>query len=281
MQVLIAVIDDLFQFAYTALFGATSVETQTVPARLLGAPQQVSQPTLPSFSSVAALLEERSLSVEENLTAGMTYYIGEEDVFLFYEPTFGFDSAVALLSYGTEVTVHKLGGRWAHVATSYGEGWILKDSLRRDSHDVFPILAPNNTYTHEHREVQKLRRCIADTFSGERSGLMLQDTEFVTYRLGERGTRIPWTGERPRAPGAWQKLLRGKKGVHISISPKEGIIMEYTHDDAGHLGFVEAVHRDESITVSAVGLINEGEYTESVLTHDVWKEMRPVFISVS
>ncbi|MFM2381285.1 MAG: hypothetical protein RLZZ76_52 [Candidatus Parcubacteria bacterium] len=281
MQVLFAVIDDLFEFAYTALFGATTIEVQSVPARLLSAPQVSEQPMLPTFSSVGSLLEERASTEEVILSGDSSFFIGEENVFLFYEPTFAFDSAICLIHYGTQVHVRKLGGRWAHVGSVVGEGWILKDALRKESTDVFPTLAPEAAYTHDHKEVQKLRLCIGDEFSGERSGLLLQDTEFVTYRQGRRGRKIPWTGERPRVAGEWQRLLRGKQGVHMSIVPKEGTIMEYTSDEEGHLAFVEAVFPDQSISISSVGLMSEGEYTQAVLTHDTWKELRPVFISIS
>lgn len=238
------------------------------------------QPTLPSFSSVAEILHERTQSAETILADDTTYFIGEEDVFLFYEAVFAFDSAICLLPYGSQVSVRKLGGRWAHVRTDIGEGWILKDSLRADRNDVFPVLVDTVTYAHEHPETKKLRRIISDTFYGEQSLLPLTDVEFVTYRLGESGKRIPWSFERPRVSGTWQRLLRGKEGIHITIVPKAGSVMEYTHEDIGHVAYVESVFPDESIAIASVGLINEGEYTTTVLTHDVWRELRPVFINI-
>jgi hypothetical protein len=281
MQILLAVLDDLFQFAYTALFGATVVKKE-VPTPLALAPHEQSpQPTLPTFSSVAEILTQRAQPSDVALTPGATYFVGEEFVSLFYEPVFGFDSAVCPLPYGTPVSVRKLGGRWACVGTEFGEGWVLKDSLKVEREDIFPQLTEQVVYTHEHRETQKLRLCINDAFSGDRSQTSLSDAEFVTYRLGERGHHIPWSLERPRVAGAWQKILRGKTGVHMGITPKEGTIMEYIHEDLGHLAYVEAVFPDESIKVASVGLIHEGEYTVSSLSRDVWKEMRPVFINIT
>jgi hypothetical protein len=281
MQILIAVIDDLFQFAYTALFGATVVHTDVRVSLALASHEYAPQPTLPTFSSVAQLLDERTKPLEAELSTGSSYFVGEEFVSLFYEPAFGFDSAACVLPYSTTVSVKKLGGRWACVSTEFGEGWILKDSLRENVQDVFPQLQESAVYTHEHRETQKLRLCINDAFSGERSHISLTDTEFVTYRLGERGKRIPWSVERPRVAGTWQRLLRGKVGVHISIAPKEGAIMEYMREDIGHLAYVEAVFPDESITVSSVGLVSGGEYTKSELTHDMWRELHSVFITIT
>ena len=95
MQVLFAVIDDLFQFAYRALFGVIDASPSTSKYAMLPAHSATVQPTLPSFSSVAQLLEDRTQSVEAVLKEDASYFIGEENVFLFYEAVFAFDSAIS------------------------------------------------------------------------------------------------------------------------------------------------------------------------------------------
>jgi hypothetical protein len=176
--------------------------------------------------------------------------------------------------------VRKLGGRWAEVTALGVEGWVLKDSLREDVDVVFPHLILGTVYEAENPETIKLRKYIGDMFSGHLSLLPLFDTEFVTYRLSHRGQHIPWSHERPRIAGTWQKLLRGKSGVYIGIAPRAGSVMEYLQEDIGHVCFVEAVYPDMSIKISSVGIHREGEYTETVLSHDEWKELRPVFINL-
>jgi hypothetical protein len=54
----------------------------------------------------------------------------------------------------------------------------------------------------------------------------------------------------------------------------------YAEDGMGRLAYVEAVLPDETLRISGVGIAVSGEYSELVLKPSVWREWRPVFISV-
>jgi hypothetical protein len=211
---------------------------------------------------------------------GTLYFIGLDKVDLHTDPVVAFDVVIKQLHYGDQVRLLKLGGRWAYIRVDDCEGWIFKDALREQAKDVFPFLEEGQLYEAEHEETIKLRQTIGDAFCGARASLLLTDAEYVTYKLHQRGLSLPWHSERPRTPGIWQKKLRGRPGVHIGIKPQPYSVMEYIIDDIGYVGFVEAVFPDESLKISAVGLLGEGVYGEALMHKDQWKELRPVFIAV-
>jgi surface antigen len=66
----------------------------------------------------------------------------------------------------------------------------------------------------------------------------------------------------------------------MNIHPKEGSVMEYSDENGNHLAYVDRMNQDGGIHVSTVGVLCEGEYSESLLTREIWKELRPVFIEV-
>lgn len=277
MQTLLAVIDDLFQFARTALFGILSTKLDGGYFAQHELPQEK---TLTLFPPVTQTAPFASVVSEALLLQGEQYFIGIQHTLLYTDPVVAFDTAIQTLSYGDLVYVQKLGGRWAHVRTENGEGWVLKDTIREQAKDVFPIFVYGNAYDVSNEETQKLRYCIDDMFLGNASALPLTDTEYVTYKLWKKGKRILWTSERPRTSGTWQKKLRGSNGIHISITPKTEAVMEYVIDDVGHLCFVEAVFPDESIKISTIGMYDESVYTDTMIQKDEWKELRPVFITI-
>ena len=110
---------------------------------------------------------------------------------------------------------------------------------------------------------------------------MLQGVEYVTYRVMQAGRAVPWGESWGRIAGTWQRKLRGVRGVRIDVSPRTGSIMEYIIDDVGYIAYVERVSPDLKITITGVGLTHEGQYTEQVMDHTIWRELRPVFITVS
>ena len=278
MAVFLAVIDDLFQFARTSLFGVF-IEKETFPPKdaIAGTLQQI------SLGSSSSKIHETKKTVgarkeQPLLLQGALYFIQSQCASLYIDPVVAFDSVIAELSYGEQVHVLKFGGRWAQVSINGMEGWVLKDVLCEKATDVFPVFFGSHVYGFDDVQTHKVRMCIKDMYGGESSQTPLCDVEYVTYKLFKKGRKINWPNSRPRTAGTWQKKLRGKQGIYIGITAKTDSVMEYVVDDQGHLCFVEAVFPDESIKLSGIDL--ESTYTEKMLSKDEWKELRTVFIEI-
>lgn len=276
MEVLLAVIDDLFHFARTSLL------EMLVQKDKLAITSSAGKTSVTPFShalhSVLPSISFRPLLPEHAL--GSQYFIGEKETYMYIDPVISFDSATKKLQYGDFVQVLKLGGRWAYVRIREKDGWILKDALRDKAADVFPSFTLGAVYAHESPDTIKLRLCIQDQFQGSVSSSILSDAEYVTYKLSRKGKQILWGDARPRIAGTWQQRLKGQSGIHIGIKPKTESVMEYIADSIGHLAFVEAVFPDDTVEVSAIGLQNDGEFTKKAMSKEEWIELRPVFIQV-
>jgi hypothetical protein len=146
---------------------------------------------------------------------------------------------------------------------------------------VFPQLHESVVFDASNAQTQKLRLCIRDQFCGAKTESMLTDAEYVTYMLSRKGRSITWGTERPRVAGTWQRKLRGCSGIHIGIMPKIDAVMEYIIEDVGHLAYVETVFSDGSITITSLGLFEEGMYTSLMMQKSEWIELRPVFIETT
>lgn len=281
MQIFLAVVDDLFQFARTSVFGMLSVKLDEgyFKLRTYGEERMPLALYTPTFPTVHQHQEVHT-EISTLFLQGGQYFIGVLDTFLYTDPVVSFDTAVRPLAYGELVHVLKLGGRWAHVKARDTEGWIFKDALREKAKDVFPTFTNGSNYNHDNEETKKLRLCIHDMFGAEAAGLPLCDVEYVTYKVWKRGREIAWPVDRPRIAGTWQKKLRGVQGVFMSINPKTESIMEYVTDDIGHLCFVEAVFPDESMKISCIAMNEEGVFDEIMLQKEEWRELRAVFIEV-
>lgn len=291
MNVLLAVIDDLWQFARTALFGVLFIAPGTTTSTRAIQTQLMPQLQLPMLEeSKLIYLDPGDVSYrhdsmlankEVDFIQGARYFIGDVDTFLYKDPVVAFDTALENLSFGDIVHVVKFGGRWAHVQVRGREGWILKDSLREQVGDVFPEFHDGVMYDASNKETQKLRLYINDQFAGAKADVVLTDAEYVTYKLAKKELQIPWDGGHPRIAGTWQKKLRGMHGVHMGIVPKTDTVMEYVVDDVGHLAYVEAVFSDESIKISSIGMFDEGMFSDGMMQKAEWIELRPVFIEIT
>lgn len=280
MQTLLAVIDDLFQFAFSSVFGHSntfirsttegSIDMDAMQMRLLPASAPVALKNHPALVT--------DYSVQSSNTGGL-HFIGIPNTALHTDPVMAFDVVTNVIAYGEEVHLLKLGGRWAYVRYKDTQGWVLKDALREQAKDIYPQFEEGSSYGADDEVTKKLRLCIDDSFCGERAGLLLTDAEYVTYKLKQKQLALPWGNIRPRTPGAWQKLLRGKQGVHMSIQAQTGSVMEYVVDDVGYVLYVEAVFPDESIKVSSVGVLEEGTFTVQTLSKEEYRELHPIFIS--
>jgi len=228
-----------------------------------------------------AAVEPHAAAQERPLPpTGELQFVGSVDVPMHTDPVMAFDVLIAHIPYGEQVRVLKLGGRWAFVRYKDQEGWVLKDSLREQAREVLPLFEHGHLYEAGDEETRKLRLCIRDEFCGGKASLPLTDAEYVTYKLGQKQISIPWGTHRPRIAGTWQRLLRGKKGVHCGVLPKTGSIAEYAIDDVGYVAYVESVFPDESIKLSSVGLLQEGQYSIETLAKEYYRELHPIFIEI-
>lgn len=272
MQVLFAVLDDLFRFALRSLFGFVALSDRRAVIEQLPAPLQPLLPLLPTV--------EKPVRVELASPHG-SYFVSSKCTAVRLDPVAAFDNVIAELTYGTQISVLKYGGRWAMVEVRGVTGWILKDHISSAAADVFPNFTTGMAYEAEAETTKKVRLLIDDMFACTEPGLPLTGPEYVTYRLWRDRREVNWSTDRPRLPGQWQTFLRGRTGIHIGVIPKTGAVMEWIVDDAGVLAYVEAVFPDGSIQLSAVDHEGLGVYSESVLQKDVWRELRPVFIEVT
>jgi hypothetical protein len=269
MRVLLAVLEDLWLFAahaVSALF--ITVEDRNIPSAVVRVRSTFMQaPALPAGNPV--------------LHPSTSYFIGEQEVAVYDKPVVAFDTLIFRVGYGQLVHIDAFQGRWAHMSIGDLHGWILKDALREQARDVQPVFLEGVAYDTHNDETRKLRMTISDQYQGEECGMMLQDNEYVTYMLHKKGLSIPWGMERPRIAGTWQRYLAGKRGVHISITPKSDSVMEYISEDGiGHLRYVLSVFPDDSVRLSGVGVEEEGVYDESMMAKEEYKELRPVFIEI-
>ncbi len=281
MKVLIAVVNDLFQFVCKSFSGAVPYTPQkevvldTYQEKL----QQVQYP-LSTPEVVPEVVMPFSIATDDTFRIGDQYFIGSIGTYFYHDPVVAFDSALERLAYGTHVRLVSLQGRWAEVRIAGVVGCVFKDALVVQSDAVYPSFVASVSYDAEHPDTVKLRACIDDEFGGARGEHALSPSEYVHYRLKQNKRAVAWGNVRLRIPGTWQRKLKGGIGVHIGIAPKTESIMEYIVDDVGHLAFVEAVFPDGSMNITEIGKYNDSTYTEDTLQSEQWKELSPVFLEI-
>ena len=306
MQLLFAVIDDLYSFAISAILALLGVRRSAKGgyAGALGLPAPLHREALlapaeleekheedvekfsapheqPTFTRIGELMvpDRRALMTTEKNTV---MYAGSIDVSLYREPTQAFDGMIARITYGAMVMVLEQKGKFARVAHNGVEGWVLREDLADRAAHVYPDFVIGEKNELDDPNTIRLRAMIGDVFGGARVEYPLQAGEYVVYKLLRKGIEIAWPSVRPRLPGSWHTILKGVTGVHIGITPKTGSVMEYIlPEEIGHVAYVEAVFPDETISISEANYPDSGIYNERVLTREEWRELRPVFIQVT
>jgi hypothetical protein len=295
-----SVVQDLFWF----VFGRSHVETPsvtyaTLPPRLPVA--SLAEPLAPVLLPKTASLETIAPPVETPVTQPDVPLSGlepnpaaplHEPTVMYVSnlagtpclrtPTFEFDSVLLIIPYGAAVTVAAYTGRYARVLHGATTGWVFKDDVTPHKQAVWPELKEWVIYQADAPEVKKIRALIGDSFSSGDLDLPLQAGEYIALRLKTENRNIAWPENRPRLPGNWQTILKGVAGIHNTIMPRTGSVMEWqTESDGGRLAFVESVGPDNTITVSCVGLVMAGQFTKQAWVQEEWRELRPVFIEVT
>ncbi len=277
MHTFVAVLKDLWEFLFKGSLIVTS-PAQVTEGQMLAVPAPIAVPSLPAVVTKLALVAPAPAVGLQ----GEKAYVAVPSAQLLLRPVVSFDGAVHTLSYTDSVYVIGYEGRFAHVSYGVITGWIFKDALAQQAHDIFPVFNNGEIYSVNHPDTKKLRGITHDEFLAGELCTSLQSVEFVSYRLKEAGRKIEWPGVRPRLAGTWQNLLKGKLGIQIGVRPKTGAILEYTKlDGTGFVGYTKAVHIDEAIVIEGVGRLIEGEYREELVSKEEWHEWRPVWIQVS
>jgi hypothetical protein len=233
-----------------------------------------------SLPKVVSHQESEIKSFQRVSHAGQLAYVIGNEVPLFKQPIVAFDNQVAMVSFPYQVEVQDSSDTFTRVRAGDMFGWITTSSLQTNLSEVEPQLTSGTVYGPDHRETTKIRQYLNDACFGQQLQLPLQPTEYLFWQLKGVINSSVWSGERPRLPGTWQNILKGKTSVHIGTEPKTASVMEYYADkQTGVLSYVEAVHPDMAIIISSVGRNKEGEYTKETMTNLEWRELRPVFIS--
>lgn len=215
------------------------------------------------------------------VTRGMVMYAGAPRVPVYKNPTIEFDAQIGTLPFGAMVMAGEPKGRFHYVTWNAVAGWVLQDDLADRAANIYPSFIKGKENLVDDPNTAQIRAIIDDVFGLSRSQFPLQAGEYILYRLKKRGLSIEWPLVRPRMPGMWHELLKGVRGIHISLFPRVGAIMEYTlPNDVGQLAYVEAVFPDGTISISEVNNPDSGIYDEREYAKDAWKELKPVFIEV-
>ena len=290
MKILWLVIKDLFEFVFgynkTAFPISVMVRADLTPIKLetvLSLPKKLVVPN--KTTPTVIVLPEKVVKAEkkiELLNQPTIMYVCEQSgAWGFKEPYEEFDTAISYFPYGTAVTVLSFKGRYARIWKSENESWILKDILTPNKESVWPVLMANLIYDSETKETKNIRFLLKDIFGAGRFSLPLQSGEYILYRLLIDNRQIEWSNIRPRLPGTWQKILKGRAGVHMSVFPKTDSIMEWVDENGeGYLAYVEAVSPDNTLLIRASGIEEVGLFTEKKINEVTWHELRPIFIEV-
>ena len=293
MQVVYAVIDDIYEFTVGAVFRyVQSSEYRDAPHTLpLLSPDSTSPSQhedftqeneteeVQTFRTLSTLIDER---VHTDTLTHTIAYVSSARAPLFATPAKDFDTVITTLPYGAMAMVLEEKGRFIRVAQDGITGWVLKEDLADRAAYVYPEFVGGEKNDADDPNTLRLRACIKDEFFGGESESPLQAGEYVLYKLIRKGQSINWSPTRPRKPGEWHTILRGAPGIYIGIVPKSQSVMEYSlQNGVGQLAYVEAVFPDERITFTEVNNPDHGIYNERTLTKEEWQTLNPVFIQVS
>lgn len=280
MNILLAVVDDLFWFAAGALFGIRRSRPEAEPVMYL---EQKESPDLIE-GAVATATELHPTDFYEGVTPqkNTVMYTASIDMPLRSEPTLLRDTVLGTVPYGSMVMVLETKNGWAKVQNGRRSGWIETRDLADRAAYVLPQFTVGEGNAGDDPNTVRLRTMIRDEFSAGLAGLPLQAHEYILYRLYRKDVHVDWPDTRPRTPGKWAEMLANTKGVSVSNMPAEQSVMEMTYEgERGHLAFVEAVFPDGAIQVSEANWPEQGIYNERVLPEAEWQALKPQFITFS
>ena len=289
MQVLLAVVEDLYTFAVSMLFSWRE-STKRLDRGLYLSESRVISPlrdTLELDAYHGTVSTAQTVAPDERAHNTLpqkhtVVYCARPQVLLRASRDGAIDTAIATVLYGDMIMVLEADDMYTYVAVGSKRGYMPTEALAQKAADVYPnfiIGAANGPHT---TNTVRLRLLIRDEFGASLTQLSLQAHEYVYYKLLRRGTRIRWSDVRPRTPGAWASILGALTGVVMSDTPTVGSVMEYIETGGkAHLAYIEKVFPDQTIKISEADMPDRGIYNERTLTESTWHSLHPAFIVIT
>ncbi len=284
-----AVVEDLYKFVLESLYIIDSSKVGLIKTEaLLGI--HGSDPYHPQTNLLAAHSHSTTPVIvplpTQNLAKveipAVMYVSNNNGAECLRSPQLDYDAVIDTVPLGGAVTVIAYEGRFAKVSRANFVGFISKEDLTPDKNQIWPEFVLGHVYESDDKETIKTRALLQDIFCAGRLFMPLMPGEYVLLRLMSEHRFIKWGDKRPRLVGEWSSLLRGVSNIHIGINPKVDSVMEWKDEEGvGHIAYVESVTGDKAITITAIGLEEIGRYTSTMLSEEVWKEYRPLFIEVA
>ncbi|MBI4086716.1 hypothetical protein HY416_01905 [Candidatus Kaiserbacteria bacterium] len=292
MNILLAVVEDLYTFAVSVLFrrqGQVGNSNDTLylpPSRVVSAVRETTD--IDSYRHTSPVPMAEPVPVAPATAPSMAapqkhtlVYCAKSRVPLRTTPDGASDTTIAMIPYGEMLMLLAADDAYAHVALGDKRGYVPSTAIVQKAADVYPtFMIGEENGAHDINTV-RLRSVIDDEFSAGLTQLPLGAHEYVYYRLLRRGVHLAWPDIRPRTPGAWAKILSTVSSAKIGDEPSVGSVMEFVlSDEKAHLAYVDKVFND-SIQISEADWPSHGIYNERVLVEAEWKALAPSFIAVS
>ncbi len=280
MRILLAVIEDLYTFAVSMLFGwreHAPRQQQLFLADALQGRVALAAPedpviVLPQSEPADGTLPQKNTIV----------YAARHNVPLLTSPENGPDTTLHVLAYGDMVMMLDAGPQWSYVAAGDKKGYVETSLLARHAGAVYPEFVIGEENGPRAMNTVRLRSVIRDEFSTSHTHAPLTAHEYVYYKLRRRGLHITWPDVRPRTSGSWARILAPLENVAEHTEPSVGDVMEIAPAEGkAHLAYVEKVFNDGSIQISEADWPERGIYNERVLVAEEWRRLNPTFITVS
>lgn len=283
MELLLAVVEDLYRFAVRSLFGIGKKNSPLRDEIIYVAPRPervaIASPKVPvemvlPHAHLESVFEPVLIAPQKNTVV----YCASNGAPLRLSPDIGIDNVIGRIPFGAMLVAVETTGAWVHVFHKGIEGYVELHDLADRAAYVHPkFVIGEENHAHD-PNTERVRAMIEDEFSYGEGELPLQAEEYVTYKLRRLGVSIPWTQVRPRTPGNWVNLLEGIPSVEVSAEPRPHAVVEWTHEEKSHIAFVEAVFPDGTLQLSEANWPESGTYNERVLVKEEWSAGNPTFI---
>ena len=289
MQLLIAVVQDLFEFAMHALFGTV---VHTVPKmqhesvifvapraeRLAILAPKTELPTSLPHAHLETVFTPIITAPERNTVL----YSATNGAPLRTTAEHGVDNVIERIPYGAMLVALDSHDGWAHVFHRGIEGYVELRDLADKAGQVYPKFVIGEENNAGDPNTERVRAIIDDTFSYGEGTLPLQAEEYILYKLRRNGVLVAWNAVRPRVAGTWKEITATMPNVEQSTLPRPRSVMEILLSDGrGHLVFIESVYPDGTLQLSEVNWPERGIYNERALVKEEWERLSPIFLIFS
>ena len=246
MQILLAVVEDLYTFAVSMMFpsrgGYTKVERQlSAPISKAVSPFRapVGIDVYQEFVDDEISDDPEDIDIYENATGTEEYisqdtdyvpivdeatfaisfdeavlpqkhtvvYCTQANVLLRTTPDSTADTAIGSVGYGDMVMILEAGAEYSYVAIGNKRGYVSTSALAQEGARVFPLFAVGVENGATASNTVRVRHVICDEFGAGFTQLALQSHEYVYYKLLRRGTHVLWPDIRPRTAGSWARIF--------------------------------------------------------------------------